>query len=229
MILLSFFLMILLVCSRDLVSHVAHARKTLEILRQHHLYAKVSKCSFFQSSVEYLGHVVSDKGLSPDLAKVQAVSNWKVPTNVSKVRSFLGLAGYYHKFIPDFARIPAPLTNLTRKHTPFTWSLREGEAFRALKTALQIAPVLQLADPTRPYIVTTDASDFAMGAVLSQVWDNGEHLTAYESRKMNAAKQNYPMHERELLAVIHTLRTWRHYLLGKSCTIVSDHHSLKYL
>ena len=105
----------ILVYSTDLVSHVAHVRKTLEILRQHHLYAKVSKCSFFQSSVEYLGHVVSDKGLSPDPAKVQAVSNWKVPTNVSEIRSFLGLAWYYCRFIPDFARIAASLTNLTRK------------------------------------------------------------------------------------------------------------------
>ena len=211
------------------MSHMAHVRKTLEILRQHHLYAKVSKCSFFQSSVEYLGHVVSDKGLSPVPAKVQAVSNWKVPTNVSEIRSFLGLAGYYHRFIPDFAETVAPLANLTRKHTPFTWFLREGEAFRALKTALQTAPFLLLADPTRPYIVTTDASEFAMGAVLSQVWEDGEHPVAYESRKMNAAEQNYPTHKRELLAGIHVLRTWRHYLLGKKFTIVSDHHSLKYL
>ena len=126
----------ILVYSRDLGSHVAHVRKALEILRQHHLYAKVFGCSLFQSSVENLGHVVSDKGLSPDPAKVQAASNWKVPTNVSEIRSFLGLAGYYRRFIPNFARIAAPLTNLTRKHTPFTWSLREREAFRALKTAL---------------------------------------------------------------------------------------------
>ena len=226
----------ILVYSRDLVSHVAHVCKTLEILRQHHLYSKVSKCSFFQSSVEYLGHVVSDKGLSPDPAKVQAVSNWKMPTNVSEIRSFLGLAGYYCRYIPDFAKIAAPLTNLMRKHTPFTWSLREGEAFRALKTALQTAPVLQLADPTRPYIVTIDASDFAMGAVLSQVWDNGEHFVAYKNRKMNAAEQNYPTHERELLEIIHALSTWRHYLLGQkvyNCFLPSfvkvfTRHSLSY-
>ena len=176
-----------------------------------------------------MGHVVSENGLSPDPAKVQAVANWRVPTNVIEVRSFLGLAGYYRRFIKDFARIAAPLTNLTRKNHPFTWSLREGEAFNALKTVLQQAPVLQLADQTRPYIVTTDASDYAMGAVLSQVWDDGEHPVAFESRKMNPAEQNYPTHERELLAVIHALRTWRHYLLGRQFTIVSDHHSLKFL
>ena len=176
-----------------------------------------------------MGHVVSEQGLSPDPAKVQAVANWTVPTNVSEIRSFLGLAGYYRRFIKDFARIAAPLTNLTRKNHPFAWSLREGEAFNQLKTVLQNAPVLQLADQQKDYIVTTDASDYAMGAVLSQVWDDGEHPVGFESRKMNPAEQNYPTHERELLAVIHALRTWRHYLLGRKFIIVSDHHSLKYL
>ena len=98
-----------------------------------------------------------------------------------------------------------------------------------MKNVLQNALVLQLADQSRPYIVTTDASDYAMGPVLSQVWDDGEHLVAFESRKMDPAEQNYPTHERELLAVIHALRTWRHYLLGRKFTIVSDHHSLKFL
>ena len=219
----------ILVYSRDLSSHVAHVRKTFEILRQHSLFAKVSKCEFFRSSVHYLGHVVSEQGLSPDPAKVQAVANWKVPMNVSEIRSFLGLAGYYRRFIKNFARIAAPLTNLTRKNHPFAWSLREGEAFNQLKTVLQNAPVLQLADQQKDYIVTTDASDYAMGAVLSQVWDDGEHPVAFESRKMNPAEQNYPTHERELLAVIHALRTWRHYLLGRKFIIVSDHHSLKFL
>ena len=119
----------ILVYNRDLISHVAHVRKTFEILRQQSLYAKVSKCEFFRSSVDYLGHVFSEQGLSPDPAKVQAVANWKVPMNVSDVRSFLGVTGYYRRFIKNFARIAAPLTNLTRKTHPFTWSLMEGEAF----------------------------------------------------------------------------------------------------
>ena len=219
----------ILVYSRGLEEHVTHVRKTLEVLREHQLYAKVSKCAFFLHRVEYLGHVVSSEGLSPDPAKVQAVANWKVPANVTDIRSFLGLAGYYRRFIPQFAKIAAPLTNLTRKNTPFTWSLREGEAFEQLKTVLLHAPVLQLADPERGFIVTTDASDFAIGAVLSQVWDDGEHPVAYESRKMNAAEGNYATHEKELLAVIHALRTWRHYLLGNHFIVVTDHNSLKFL
>ena len=102
---------------------------------------------------------------------------------MTEIRSFLGLAGYYRRFISQFAKIAVPLTNLTRKNTPFTWSLREGEAFKALKDVLQHAPILELADPTRDHILTTDASGFAMGAVLSQVWEDGEHPIAYESRK----------------------------------------------
>ena len=118
---------------------------------------------------------------------------------------------------------------MKKKNTPFTWSLREGAAFKALKDVLQHAPVLQLADPNRDYIVTGDASDFTVGAVLSQVWEDGEHPIAYESRKLNAAEMNYLTHERELLSIIHALRQWRHYLLDKPFKIVSDHHSLKYL
>ena len=130
-----------------------------------------------------------------------------MPTFVTDIRSFLGLAGYYHRFIPQFAKIAAPLTNLTRKDTPFTWSLREGEAFQQLKYVLLHAPVLQLTDPKRKVFVTTDSSDFAIGAVLSQVWDDGEHLVAYDSWKLKAIEGNYAMHEKELLAVIHALRT----------------------
>ena len=120
---------------------------------------------FFQNRVEYLGHVVSTEGLSPDPAKVQAVRDWKMPESVTDIRSFLGLAGYYRRFVPQFAKIAAPLTNLIRKNTPFTWSLREGEAFQNLKDVLLHAPVLQLADPERKFFVTTDASDFAIGVV----------------------------------------------------------------
>ena len=112
--------------SKGLEEHVTHVRQTLSILRQHRLYAKVSKRAFFQPRVEYLGHVVSVEGLSSDPAKVQAMRDWKVPKTVTKIRSFLGLADYYHSCIPQFARIATPLTNLTRKTHPFTWSLREG-------------------------------------------------------------------------------------------------------
>ena len=130
------------------------------------IYKGLQVC-FFQSSVEYLGHVVSAAGLSPDPPKVQAVRDWRIPGSVTDVRSFLGLAGYYRRFIPQFARIAAPLTNLTRKDHPFAWTLREGEAFQHLKDALIRAPILQLADISKEFIVTTDARAFAIGVVLS--------------------------------------------------------------
>ena len=122
---------------------------------------------FFQSSVEYLGHVVSATGLSPDPAKVQSVRDWRIPGSITDVRSFLGPARYYRRFIPQFARIAAPLTNLTRKDPPFAWTLREGDAFQHLKDALIRAPIFQLANPSREFIVTIDASGFVVGAVLS--------------------------------------------------------------
>ena len=217
----------LLVYSRSVEEHQAHVTQVLQVLRQHHLYAKVSKCSFFQHSVEYLGHVVTADGVAPDPVKVRAVQDWKVPENVREIRSFLGLAGYYRRFIQDFAKIAAPLTELTRKDVPYVWSLREGEAFAALKRQLTQAPVLQLADPSLEFVVTCDASDFAVGAVLSQVQPDGEHPVAYESKKMNEAEQRYPTHERELLAIIHALRVWKHYLEGGKFRIVTDHYSLK--
>ena len=117
----------ILVYSRTLQDHVTHVRRTLQILRQHKLYAKVPKCAFFQHQVEYLGHVVIATGISPDPAKGQAVNNWKIPGNVHEVRSFLGLAGYYRRFIPQFAQIAAPLTDLTKKTSSWRWSLKEGE------------------------------------------------------------------------------------------------------
>ena len=219
----------ILVYSRTLEEHKKHVRKTLEILRNNKLYAKVTKCSFFQQEVDYLGHVVGINGVKPDPAKIKAIKEWKQPKNVKEIRSFLGLAGYYRRFIQDFARIATPLTNLTRKKTPYQWTSSEDAAFNELKTKLTEAPVLKTADPNRDYTVTCDGSDTAVGAVLSQVYDSGDHPVAFESRKMNTAEVNYPTHERELLAVIHALRTWRHYLEGRKFKVVTDHYALKYL
>ena len=198
-------------------------------MREHKLYAKMTKCSFFQQEVDYLGHVVGINGVKPDPAKIKAIKEWKQPKNVKELRSFLGLAGYYRRFIQDFAKIATPLTNLTRKKTPYKWTTNEDAAFEELKTKLTDAPVLKTADPNRDYVVTCDGSDTAVGAVLSQAYDTGDHPVAFESRKMNSAEANYPTHERELLAVIHALRTWRHYLEGRKFKVITDHYSLKYL
>ena len=133
--------------------------------------------------------------MKPDPAKIKAIKEWKQPENLKELQSFLRLAGYYRRFIQDFAKIATPLTNLTRKKTPYEWTSREDAAFEELKTKLTEAPVLKMADPDRDYIVTCDGSDTAVGAVLSQVYDGSDHPVAFERQKMNSAKANYPTHE----------------------------------
>ena len=145
--------------------------------------------------MDYLGHIVGINGVKPDLAKIKAIKEWKQPKNVKEIWSFLGLAGYCQRFIQDFARIATPLTNLTRKKTPYQWTSNKDAAFNELKTKLTEAPVLKTADPNHDYTVMCDGSDAAVGAVLSQVYNSGDHPVAFESRKMNTAEVNYPTYE----------------------------------
>jgi hypothetical protein len=219
----------ILIYSKTEQEHLQHVQQVLDILRKHQLYAKLSKCEFFQRRVEYLGHYISDQGVAVDDRKVAAIKEWPAPSNVSEVRSFLGLANYYRKFVKGFSGIAAALTALLHKDKPFKWDHEEKDAFNRLKQQLTEAPVLLLPDPTKSFVVTTDASDFAIGAVLSQNQGRGEQPIAYESRKMSPAELNYPVHEKELLAIVHALRTWRTYLEGQKFTIVTDHASLEYI
>ena len=181
---------------------------------------------FFKSEVEFLGHFVNASGIRMDERKVQTVRDWPVPRTVSDLRSFLGLAGYYRKFVAGFARIAAPLTDLLRKDVSFAWSPEAQSAFDALKSALTTAPVLALFDPNAPaeIVVHTDASDFAIGAVLSQ----GGRPIAFESRKLTSAEQGYATHDREMLAIVHALRAWRPYLHGRKPLVYTDHSSLRH-
>jgi RNase H-like domain found in reverse transcriptase len=146
-----------------------------------------------------------------------------------EVQSFLGLSNYYRRFIRDFARISAPLSELTKKGVPFEWGGDQEKSFQKVKDAVKSAPVLQLADPAKPYIVTCDASDVGIGAVLEQETENGPHPVAFASRKLSGAEINYPVHERELLAIVYALREWRPYLHGSRFVIKTDHHPLRYL
>lgn len=218
----------ILVYSPDEATHAQHLRLVLQRLRDNKLYAKASKCEFYKASVEFLGHVVDADGMRPDPKKVAAVQEWPRPTTVSELRSFLGLASYYRRFVEGFSRLTAPLTELLRKNTPYVWGPRQEDAFVATKSALTSAPVLALPDPARPFTVNCDASDYAIGAVLMQDNGNGLQPLAYESRKFNAAERNYPVHDREMLAIVHALRTWRHYLDGSLVNGITDHETLKY-
>ena len=204
-------------------------REVFQILRKHQLYAKITKCDFLKKQVEFLGHVVSDRGLAVDPHKIEAIQHWPQPANIHELRSFLGLATYYRKFVQNFSKLATPLTNLLSKEKAYNWTQAQDDAFGQLKKALTSTPVLALPDPNLPFIVTTDASDTAIGAVLSQDQGKGDQPIAFESRKLSPAELNYPIHEKELKAIVHALIVWRIYLEGRPFTVITDHASLEYL
>ena len=215
----------ILVYSRSEEEHVEHLRIVLQTLREHQLYAKFSKCEFWLDSVAFLGHVVSREGIQVDPKKIEAVMDWQRPTTVTEVRSFLGLAGYYRRFVQDFSRIAAPLTRLTQKNVRFQWTEACEASFQKLKDCLTSAPVLALPSGTGGYTVYCDASRVGLGCVLMQ---HGK-VIAYASRQLKKHEQNYPTHDLEMAAVIFALKIWRHYLYGETCEILTDHKSLKYI
>jgi hypothetical protein len=161
--------------------------------------------------------------------KVRAIREWPAPTNVPAVRSFLGLAGYYRRFVRNFSKLASPISELLHIDKRFEWKQQQQQAFDTLKEAIASGPVLILPDDKLPYVVTTDASGFAIGATLSQDQGNGLQPIAFMSKKMNPHEKNYPVHEQELLAIVCALKEWRHYLHGRPFTIITDHQSLRYL
>lgn len=219
----------ILIYSKTLEEHMKHVRRVLELMKTNGLYGKLSKCSFLQKEVHFLGHILSGDGIRMDPKKIQAIMDWPEPTSISALRAFLGLAGYYRKFIKHFSRIAAPLTELTKKDVPYVFGDEERKAFTDLKTAVTTAPVLALPNLEKEFTVITDSSGFAVGAVLCQ--DHGEGLqpVSYLSHKMKHAETRYPVHEQELLAVKTALGEWRHYLMGRKFNIITDHRSLIWL
>jgi hypothetical protein len=182
-----------------------------------------------KTEVEFLGHRVGRDGVRMMEDKVEAIAAWPTPSKVGDVRAFLGTAGYYRKFIKGFSKLAAPLTHLTKDDVKFEWGAAQQQAFDALKLAIRTGPVLALPDPALPFVVHTDASGFAVGAVLSQKQPDGAlRPIAFLSKKMLDAETRYPTHEQELLAIIVALKSWRHYLHGRKFTVCTDHHSLQY-
>ncbi|KAJ9529550.1 hypothetical protein QJQ45_013935, partial [Haematococcus lacustris] len=224
----------ILIFSRNQQEHAQHLRRVLDLLQEHKLYAKLSKCEFGLDKTEFLGHIISSAGIACDPAKVAAVETWPVPTTVHDVRSFLGLANFYRRFIKNFSDIAAPLTALTQadghdKQGKVTWTSTQQSAFDALKHALTTAPVLIAPDPTQPYTLRCDASGIGIGAVLTQGTGPAERVVAYHSRKLLPAERNYPTHEQELLSLVEALKVWRHYLLGVNFTLLTDNWANKHL
>ena len=197
----------------------------LEKLREHQLYAKFSKCEFWIKEVRFLGHVVSGEGIAVDPTKVESVTEWNAPTTVGEIRSFLGLAGYYRRFIENFSKIARPMTSLLKKDTKFVWTEECEASFQELKKRLVTAPVLILPDVHKDFQVYCDASRLGLGGVLMQ---EGK-VVAYASRQLRPHELNYATHGLELAAVVHALKTWRHYLIGNRCDVYTDHKSLKYI
>ena len=216
----------ILIFSKTEEEHLEHLRQVLDLLREHRFYAKISKCHFFKDELEYLGHIVGRDGIRVDPRKVKAVEDWPIPTDLHKVRSFLGLANYFRKFMLGYATVVAPLTALTRKDATFDWTPRCQRAFEKVKAMLTSAPVLRLPDPSLPYEVICDASITGVGAVLMQAG----RPVAFESRKLAPAETRYTTTEQELLAVVHALKTWRCYLEGAphGVTVVTDHCPLTF-
>jgi hypothetical protein len=215
----------ILIYSRNREEHADHLRTVLQILRERQLYAKLDKCDFWLTQVHFLGHVVSKDGLAVDPSKVEAVLRWERPRNATEVRSFLGLAGYYRRFIENFAKIASPLTKLTRKAIRFVWSDACEESFQELKKRLTTAPVLALPDELGGFVIYSDASLIGLGCVLMQ----RGRVIAYGSRQLKPHEGNYPVHDLELAAVIFALKLWRHYLYGEEFEIYTDHKSLQYI
>lgn len=219
----------ILIYSNTLEEHQQHLRQVLEILRANQLYAKLKKCEFAKTQVEYLGHVISQEGISADPKKTKAIAEWPQPLNPHDIRVFLGLTNYYRRFIHNYAQHAKPLTLLLQKETTFTWTGDCQRAFEFLKRALSTAPILRLADPQRPFRVRTDCSDFAIGAVLLQQYGKHWHPVSYESRQLHSGEPNYPIHEKELLALKHALHIWRHFLEGQEFVAYTDHQSITHL
>lgn len=219
----------ILVYSRTFVEHLDHLRQVFDRLRHANLKLKPSKCNFACTKVNYLGHVVSPNGIAPDPEKISAVKDFPRPHNVKTIRSFLGLANYYRRFVKDFAKIAAPLNQLLRKDHKFVWTSQCEDAFQALKEALTSAPILAFPNFSEMFHLFVDASNDGIGATLGQIQDGKEVAIAYAGRDFNSAERNYSTTEREALAVIFGIKKFEPYLHGRKFILHTDHHSLKWL
>jgi hypothetical protein len=214
----------ILICSPDLKSHTRHITMVLEKLRAHKLYMKLSKCPFSQRQLVYLGHIITDKGVATDLAKTEAMVQWPVPTTITELRGFLGLTGYYKKFIHHYGILAKPLTDLLKKKQ-FEWYVEAQRAFESLKTAMTTAHVLAIPDFDMSFIVETHACDLGIGAVLMYK----HRPVAFLSKALGPLHKKLSIYEKEFLALIMAVEKWRPCLQRHVFLIRTDHKSLSYL
>ncbi len=210
--------------------HFQDLQLVLNKLREAGLTVNMKKSKFFQRTLKFLGHVVSEDGIQVDLEKTQAIRDFPIPTNIKSLQRFLGMAGWYHRFVPNFSQIAEPLAALKRKGVRFKWTASCQNAFDNLKQHLMESPILGHPDLNLPLVVYTDSSDVGLGAVLCQQRQPGtEEVLAYASRTLNRAERNYSTTEQECLAIVWALEKWRYYLEGCYFTVVIDHSSLKWV
>ena len=215
----------ILIFSKSWDEHVKHIQKVLDALRKEKLYLKMSKCEFGKTSLIYLGYIVGNGELRIDPAKIEVIVKWPRPTNVTEVRSFLGAVQYWRKFIANFSYIASPLHALTSIKQVFQWGGKQQKAFDTLKEKISTAPILALPDLQHSFEIETDASDYAMGAVLMQ----NKRPVCYHSETFTSAVRNYPTYDKELYALVQSVKKWKHYLMGKEKIIHIDHQPLQYL
>lgn len=218
------------VASKTFEEHLEHLKRVFDRLMKAGLKLSPEKCFFFKEELPFLGHVVSREGIHTDPEKLRVIKDFPIPRDLTQLRSFLALASYYRKFVKGFSAIAEPLNRLLKKGTPYAWTDDQQEAFEYLKLRLITPPILAYPDFERPFIIYTDASTYALGAILSQKDESKrERVIAYASRTLNKHERNYGITELECLAVVWAVKHFHHYLHGQKFTVITDHAALRYL
>lgn len=219
----------IIIFSKNLESHMEKLREVFDRLVEHNLKLQPEKCHFLRKEVTYLGHLISENSVKPDPLKTSAIDNFPQPKNVKGVQSFLGLVGYYRKFIKGFADIAKPLTSLLKKNNKFIWSEECINAFNKLKQAITSEPVLQHPNFSERFILSCDASNVAISGILSQGKLGEEHPIAYVSRTLQPTETRYSTTEKEMLAIFWSIKQYRPYLYGNEFIVISDHKPLQWI
>ena len=219
----------IIIFSRTFNDHIKHLCVIFEIIKNANLSLKPSKCFLAQKALDFLGYVISDKGILTQKSKTDAIQNFPRPTTVKEIRRFNGMVGYYSHFIENYAAIARPLQKLTGKNAKFVWSEEAEATFNTLKEKMINPPILSFPDFTVPFRITTDASDTAIGIILSQIQKGKETTIAYGGRALTTPETRYNTTEKELAGVIYAIKRYRAYIYGTHFKIFTDHQCLKYL
>ncbi|GJV83224.1 putative reverse transcriptase domain-containing protein [Tanacetum coccineum] len=215
----------ILIYSKNKEEQEGNLKLILELLKKEELYVKFSKCELWIPKVQFLGHVIDSKGIHVDPAKIESIKDWASPKIPTEIRQFLGLAGYYKRFIEGFSKIAKSMTKLTQKNVKFDWGEKEETKFQLIKQKLCSAPILALSKGSENFVVYCDASHKGLGAVLMQ----NKKVIAYAFRQLKIHEKNYTTHDLELGAVVFALKMWIHYLYRTKCTVFTDHKSLQHI